>query len=215
VTASAIIVDLDGTLLDTRERHFHAYRKALLGLGGRPSDLAAFWAAKRRGAPWSRLLAHALGRPAESEVERRFLETFARAIEDPQALRLDRLQPGVGRALARLERAGIEPVLMTARRNEAALRRQLADLGLGGRFVQVVATRGAPKHGLVDAHVRARAAGWIGDTEDDCASARQLGIPILLVTNGIRTRSRLAQLHPDHLATSFGGAVRHHLTARR
>ena len=203
--ARAIIVDLDGTLLDTRRRHFHTYREAVLRLGGQPAELATFWASKRRAAPWPDLLTQAFGGPVGPEIERRFLEDFARSIEDPGALKLDRLQPGVGAALDRLQRAGVE----------AVLRRQLADLGLDGRLTQVIATGGASKHGVIDADLRARADAWIGDTEEDCASARALRVPILLVANGIRTRGRLAQLQPDQLTAGFGGAVRHYLAARR
>jgi len=215
VTTGTVIVDLDGTLLDTRQRHFQSYRDAVVRLGGRPCALPPFWAAKRRGEPWSHLLAQAFDPPPGPDLERRFVEDFARSIEAASLLKTDRLQPGVLGALARLDHSGVAAVLVTARRDMAALGRQLADLGLKARFADVIATGGAPKHSRIDGPLRAQAVGWIGDTEDDCTSARALGIPITLVTNGIRTRSRLAALQPDHLATGFGNAVRYHLGSSR
>jgi phosphoglycolate phosphatase-like HAD superfamily hydrolase len=199
-----VAVDLDGTLLDTRRRHHAAYVAALQEQGQTPMSLDRFWRAKRRATPWVRLLGEAADTP-------RFLSIWAGRIEAPDMLALDRLHPGVDRALARLAEAGFEAVLITARRDSAALHRQLADLGLAKRFAHVVATHGQPKASALAALGRVDA--WIGDTEEDVAAARSHGAPVIAVTNGIRCASLLAAAAPDALARSFPAAVSRLLAA--
>jgi phosphoglycolate phosphatase-like HAD superfamily hydrolase len=209
VRPPVVIIDLDGTLLDTRRRHHAAYCQAIATLGGQPLALAPYWTAKRRGESTSRLVARATGRAPDAKTEQRFSAVFAAFIEAPAALQSDSLQRGVRRALSRIARHGADAVLVTQRRDEAALRRQLQDLGLDRNFAAVIATAGAPKHAALSPDIRKRATIWIGDTEEDLASARRLGVPICLVANGIRSRRMLAALQPDYLAASFGAAVSH------
>jgi phosphoglycolate phosphatase-like HAD superfamily hydrolase len=200
-----IAVDLDGTLLDTRRRHHAVYVEALQALGGDPLSLAAYWRAKRRATPWPRLLGASLDAA-------RFLEIWADRIEAADMLALDGLHPGVERALDRLAAADYRAVLVTARRQAAALDAQLRDLGLDRRFERVVATAGRAKALALEAVGRVDA--WIGDTEEDVAAARALGVPVTAVTNGIRSPSRLAAAGPDELVRSFPVAARR-LLARR
>jgi len=194
-----VIVDLDGTLLDTRARHHAAYADTVHALGGEPLPLARVWRAKRRGVAWDRLL--------EPNVDPdRFLDLWRGRIEADDMLALDRLQPGAMAALQLLARRGRRAVLVTARRRRDALARQLQGLSLAAAFDAVIATGGGPKHApITDPE---RVCRWIGDTEEDIAAARALGVPVTAVTNGIRCASRLAAARPDDLAPTFGVAVR-------
>lgn len=118
-------------------------------------------------------------------------------------LALDHLQPGVARALRKLRSAGLQTVLLTARRDRDALEQQLLDLGIRDTLSDVIAVgagRKTPPRGVLCLR-------WIGDTEADIEGARAAGIPVTAVTNGIRTRSLLARAAPDDLAPSFAAAV--------
>ena len=195
--AGRVIVDLDGTLLDTRARHHAAYAEAVRVQGGDPLPLSVVWRAKRRAVGWDRLVGEGVAMPA-------FFDIWRARIEAPNLLALDRLQPGAKAALRTLARQGETPVLVTARRDRAALLQQVDTLGLDGAFAAVFTTGGQPKHAPVHGPVRR----WIGDTEEDIAAARALGCPVTAVTNGIRCPARLAAARPDDLAPSIGVAVR-------
>lgn len=191
-----VIVDLDGTLLDTRRRHHAVYVEALNALGGAPLPLPDLWRAKRRGVSWARLL-------GDEALAARFLDLWRARIEAPDMLALDQLQPGARRALQRLRGHGLRPVLLTARRDRGALDHQLRDLGVRDAFAAVAAVGEGPK----TPPPGEPALRWIGDTEADIEGARAAGIPVTAVTNGIRTRALLARAAPDDLAPSFGAAV--------
>lgn len=203
MTAARIILDLDGTLLDTRRRHHALYASGVREQGGAPLPIAAFWRAKRQGVSWPRLLERTLGRPADVD---RFFAGWKRDVESDRMLVLDELHPDAVRGLRSLVAAGWAATLVTARRDPAALSRQLARLGIDQSFEAAIATEGAPKHLAIEG--RGRFDHWIGDTEDDIASARAAGIPVTAVTSGIRGPSLLARAEPDALARSFGAAVK-------
>lgn len=44
----------------------------------------------------------------------------------------------------------------------------------------------------------------IGDSEKDCAAAQAVGMPVCLVTYGMRPYTALAELNPDYLIADFG-----------
>jgi len=205
VSPGVVVLDLDGTLLDTRWRHHRVYADIVTQLGGQAAPLPQFWAAKRRGAPWSALLAEAFGPQRRGELSAAFLEAFARQIEAEPMLTLDRLQPGARTAISRLAGAGHDAILVTARHQGEALKRQLEALSLSDCFASVVATAGSPKHLSLGA--AGRLVHWIGDTEEDLTSARMLGVDATLVANGIRNRRVLAQLNPERIVSSVGVAV--------
>lgn len=190
-----VIVDLDGTLLDTRRRHHAVYAEAVRTLGGEPLPLSDLWRAKRRGVSWARLLGE--------DRAKRFLDLWLDRIEAPDMLALDQLQPGAARGLRRLRASGLRPVLLTARRDPAALNRQLEDLGVAAAFEAVVAVGAGPKAPPPGPPI----VRWIGDTEADVEGARAAGVAVTVVTNGIRTRTLLARAAPDDIAPSFGAAV--------
>jgi len=193
-----VIVDLDGTLLDTRRRHHTVYLHALRSVGGEqaPLTLPAFWRAKRRGRGWPRLL-------GDRVATERFLDAWKTRIEAPDMLALDSLQPGAARALQRLRQAGFELVLLTARHDGDALAAQLRALAIDTAFRHIIAVgqdAKTPPPGAPALH-------WFGDTEADVTAARAANIPVTLVTNGIRAPSLLMGCRADALAPSFGAAV--------
>jgi phosphoglycolate phosphatase len=210
VKPSLVVVDLDGTLLDTRERHYAVYSMIIQGHGGRPLPLVRLWRARRSGVAWRVILERTLGRAVSDEDSERFLRSFVDAIETPSALSKDRLQPGALKALERIRADNCRVVLVTARRNRAQLTRQLSALGLDKQLDEVVATGGGEKSAAVP---RPGVAAWIGDTEEDLVAGRAVGARVYLVSNGMRSRHVLAVLEPDVLASGVGAASRALLSA--
>ena len=198
-----IVLDLDGPLLDGRERHYACYRSILDDLGYEPVDAAAYWAMKRDRVDRKAQL-DASGAGAAYEP---FLRAWLDRIERPEFLALDRVQAGAVDALRRWKSGGIGLGLATLRRSPDRLRDQLASTGLG-RFLDALVVSGHEGGGAGKARqVREAVPGldpgrtlWVGDTEVDVEAARALGCPVWALTCGLRTGSYLESLAPDFLS---------------
>jgi len=190
----AVIFDLDGPLLDVRRRYGAVFAEAVRRLGGRP-PAGDDWALRRAG----------LGRPARLAAagitgrEAEFTRIWLERIEAPDMLALDRVQPHAAAVLDRLTRRAGPPVLVTFRRDAAALARQLADLGLAGRFAAIASgpdpggDKAAGKVALLAGlGLRGPLTGWfVGDTPADLEAGRRLGLATCAVAYGLTPADRL------------------------
>jgi phosphoglycolate phosphatase len=188
-----VFFDLDGTLVDVRERHYRTYRSALAPLGGRPLDAAAYWRLKRRGAGQAEVLTASRVAPDRREA---FLHRFLAEIEAPERLALDRLVPGAKATLGALRAGGHRLVLVSLRRSPAAFAEQVARLGIADLFDRVDADRPAEdgrraKRVLVQRAGLPGPAAVVGDTEADVGAALDLGLVPVAVTTGLRNRGFL------------------------
>jgi phosphoglycolate phosphatase-like HAD superfamily hydrolase len=182
-----------------RERHYATYRSAVEAFGGRPLDAGRYWARKRRGVRWAELL-------VQSEVaagrEAAFLERFVARIEAPPSLRLDRLFPGVPETLDALRLRGDRLVLLSLRRSPEALLRQVHDLGIAGAFERICSGQEHAEGHRSKVHLirQVQPGPWavlVGDTEADVLAAKQLGLPSVGVSSGLRTRGYLRRVGAD------------------
>jgi phosphoglycolate phosphatase len=201
--APTVLLDLDGTLIDSEPGIVASVRAALVALGHAPApslDLSAL-----------------IGPPAE-EVMRRLLQPYGddRVAEAVAAYRADygehglfasRPYPGVGQALAAMREAGAELILATSKRGDFA-RRILQHFGLEGAFTAV---HGAGSGGALDhkpeliAHIverhgleRERCV-MVGDRSFDVAGAHANRISALGVLWGYGTREELQAAGADGL----------------
>jgi phosphoglycolate phosphatase-like HAD superfamily hydrolase len=196
-----LYLDLDGTLLDIREKYFRLHCRIAADLGCEALSDATFWARKRRGAALEALLPD-WEEAARAEYGRR----WPAEVESPLCTRFDRLVPGARQALARLA-PEFELVLLTLRHDGQELRRQLRHLGVEGVFsrllvsgdyggpgltkVQLLRLTDPPKRSIV-----------VGDTEEDIRAGRALGSAVIAVLTGMRDRAFLAALGPDLIIES-------------
>src|SRR6266567_229949 len=86
-----LFFDLDGPLLDVRNRYYGVYRSIAEDLGVRPLGLGHYWAEKRSQAPLRRFFP---GLEAEPSLKQRYLERWLARIEQPEWLERDVLAPG-------------------------------------------------------------------------------------------------------------------------
>ena len=201
-----VILDLDGTLLEGRERHYQCYRGILEENGFAPIDIARYWKSKRERVDRRRLLALS---GAESLYDL-FLARWLERIEQPEYLAYDALQPGALLKLDLWRAEGRRLVLATLRHNPEGLHNQLERLGLAPQFEHVVVC--AHENGGVGkadevrrvlTHPDPGPCLWIGDTEIDIAAARSLGCPVWALGCGLRTPEFLSTLQPDYLSSEF------------
>lgn len=193
-----IFLDLDGPLLDGRERHYHCYRTILENFGFNPIGINEYWELKRSLVNRRDLL----DMSGAGMIYDDFLTAWLLLIESPGMLALDKVQDGAIDCLRSWKGQGIELVLVTMRKNRPALEDQLKTTGLRQYLDEVLvsdhADGGAGKADAVNTLFRGTikkdCALWIGDTEADWEAARALGVRGVLLANGLRNETYLRTL---------------------
>jgi phosphoglycolate phosphatase-like HAD superfamily hydrolase len=199
-----LYLDLDGTVLDIRERYYRLHCRIAVDCGYGPLPDDTFWARKQSRADLGALLPD-WDEPARAEYGRRWLAD----IELPAYTQFDRLVPEARESLLWLApKFGL--VLVTLRRDGRELRRQLRRLGVGALFSRVV-VRG--DHGGMDltkaqllrltVSPDERPCAFVGDSEEDFRAARSLGSPFVAVLTGMRDRTFLTTLGADLIIESI------------
>jgi phosphoglycolate phosphatase len=195
--APILFLDLDGTLLDIREKYHRLHCRIALDLGHAPLPRGTFWARKRTGVAVEDLLPD-WDDAARAEYSRR----WEAEIELPAYTRFDRLVPGARESLLRLA-PSFELVLVTMRRDGQELRRQLRRLGVAPLFSRLLVRGDHDGTELTKAQLlrptvtpNGRRSVVVGDSEEDMRAARSLGSPFVAVLTGMRDRDFLAALAP-------------------
>lgn len=191
-----IFVDLDGTLLDCRQR-LHRLFGTLVPRND--LDENAYWDLKRIPQSHDQILASRFGY-SEDGIER-FKGEWLERIESPALLSLDRPLAGSPAALETLGRHGAL-ILLTSRQSEDRALAQLRRTGLHGYFEQILVTgRGRSKADAVrDRGIPVDSNDIVvGDTGDDIVTARELGARAISVLSGFRCEAYLTRLDPDGL----------------
>lgn len=203
-----IFLDLDGPLLDGKERHYHCYRSILEKFGFKPIGIEEYWEMKRALVDRRRLL----NMSGAEVIYDDFLDAWLSMIESPEMLALDKLQEGAVACLRSWKEQGIELTLVTMRNNKQALQEQLKSTGLH-KFLDVVLVcnhadggQGKAKMALnfFQGNSFKKHALWIGDTEADWIAGTSLGVDVVLVANGLRDHENLAALKGALVVPSIG-----------
>lgn len=200
----AIVIDLDGPLLEGRDRHYRVYSEILSGWGYDRLPIEKYWELKREG-PGALLLLEQTG---AGRLVAEFSEAWLEMIELPEMLSLDKLQPGVPEKLNHWRERGFRLIIATQRQDRTNLYRQLRDLSLDSYFDRVVLCETGGT-GRAKATTCLREASefnpvaWIGDTGVDIEAARVCGCPCWAVTCGLRSHGYLARRGPDFLCDNL------------
>ena len=205
-----IFLDFDGTLVDISNKYWWVYSEFFRLHGGREPDRENLWQAKRDGASDASLLEAARLDPRLAPDLKSHIQ---RHVETDAALELDRVFPGTESLLDEL-RALHALVLISARKNPQNLVNQIRRLGLDKYFAEIL-TASDESSRFPDGHTaksilltRSR---WLppgtqaliaGDAAMDIYTGKALGIKTCAVLSGIRSRSFLERLQPDHILDS-------------
>lgn len=196
-----LVCDLDGTLIDIRERDYRAYRYAIGRIGTTPVSPEAFWPARREG----KRIVDFVPPDAPDGDRDVVVKAFVDAVESEELLALDPLFGDTLSFLGSARDSGWRIVVCTLRRRPDAAQRQLDSLGLRARVDEAcVVAHGehAPKASTLLRYAPERTL-MVGDTESDILSARRAGVPVFAVTTGVRDRAYLEQHSPDVIADSL------------
>ncbi|MEL7371100.1 MAG: HAD hydrolase-like protein [Myxococcota bacterium] len=222
-----LFLDLDGTVLDVRRRHYAAYVSVceMRDVKGIPIPEAEYWHWRREAKPVADIIAASKVFPTKRRL---YQARFDERLEVPELLLLDTLKTGVETFLGKVYTK--TPIcLVTLRRDKEALESQLASMGLSRYFASVLAgvppTPRRPEKGLRGRHkaqlIRDRyrllptEALYIGDTETDVEAAKDLGFDVFLVEGGHRQRSLQIKANPDRLVADLPAALKYMLTGGR
>jgi len=224
-----LITDFDGPIMDVSDRYYHVYTLCLAtyqhpGQFIKRLPKAEFWRLKRAQVPeWQ------IGRLSglDPVQARAFAAMRARIVHDVPYLVHDRLLPGAVATLEACQRAGIDLVVMTMRRDrelaEPLKRHHLERFFppshrycIGDTDTKTDDVHDKPKlMARALAELPPATDTWmVGDTEADIAAAQAHGIKIVAVLSGIRDRTQLAQHDPDYIVDDLPMAVDLILKAR-
>lgn len=205
-----IFLDLDGPLIDGKERHYFCYKSILEKFGFIPLGIDEYWEKKR-----SLVNRNDLLRLSGAEnIYDDFLAEWLLIIESPDALAFDKVQDGAKDKLFNWKKQGLNLVLVTMRNNKQALEVQLIALGLNTLLNTVLFSNresgGVGKANAVRHHfeneglaVQEEKSFWVGDTEADWEAAQSLGCSIVMVANGLRCEEYLNTLNNAQVVSSI------------
>lgn len=183
-----IALDLDGTLVDCRERQ-SLLAAALCRAAGFELNIENFWITKRDGASTALAL---FSQGADKSLAERLSRLWVDQIEEDAWLRIDRVFAGTRRVLGEVRELGFRLHMVTARTRVQALHRQLCWLSLEALFdhVEVVSPRAAAQH-KARYLCSVRPVAYIGDSESDAEAAKLAQIRFVAVSSGQRSAAYL------------------------
>lgn len=193
------ILDLDGTLIDSSERHSRLMRQIVSEapqeiMQGRRFDPVEFMEYKADGNSGLKYLTDQLG--LEEDTAGQMMSEWRQQIEKECWLKLDVLYPDALEFLNRLKQKYRKIYYLTARQNKKGLLWELKRLGIDGYADETIVVSPADarkeKKAVVEEILRktGKADGTVcivGDTENEYTLAKELSLPCYLLNRGFRS----------------------------
>ncbi|HMI79141.1 MAG TPA: HAD hydrolase-like protein [Ferruginibacter sp.] len=188
-----IFFDLDGTLIDSRERLYCLFQHLV------PASVLTFdeyWNYKRKKTGHEEIL-KSIFSFSQSEVDL-FQKKWMEQIELPQWLALDKPFNGVTDYLIAAKK-NYDLYLVTSRQFEDLALLQLTDYGWDDIFTNVFVTaQKSEKNDMIKKTIVTGAADWfVGDTGKDIQTGKSLGIKTAAVLSGFLNKEKLMEYKPD------------------
>lgn len=205
MTDKVLILDLDGPVLDCKERHFECYKDILERNSFKPLGIEEYWELKRNKVDRF----EQLKKSGAEDFYDSFLKEWLSNIEDKKYLRFDKLHVRAAETLNKWKCDGVDIILLTMRHNRENLIWELEEKNILNFFKEVVPVnsldKGKNKASAVAEYIDGKnfSTYWVGDTEMDIEAAKKHNIEIFAVKNGIRTGEILETYKPDYLVDSI------------
>ena len=179
-----VFCDLDGTLLEDKQRHYECYKAIVKKYGGNCIPPDEYWNDKRNKVKRTVLLEKTGFQGTYDD----YLSEWLALIETPEFLKYETLRPDTLSFLEWLRDNSEHIVLTTQRRKRNNLLSQLEKLGISGYFEEVAS--GDHKTDILDGKYNKDSL-VIGDTEADEETAKRLGCTFIAMTSGLRDEKYL------------------------
>lgn len=197
------VLDLDGTLIDSGERHCRLMQEILAGAApevmsenapGMRYDPVEFMRYKADGHSGLQYLTDCLG--LSKEAAGQIMALWLQQIEEERWLKMDVLYPDTLGFLDRLKQAHSKIIYLTARQNKEGLLQELKRLEIAGYAddIQVVppADAGKAKKQVVETLLAKTGEDEgtvciVGDTENEYHLAKELSLTCFLLNRGARS----------------------------
>lgn len=207
-----VMIDLDGTLIDTVPDLAAAANRMLADLGRKPWDEKHYRTWIGNGVPRfvKRALTGEMQAEPEAELNERALALFRRHYGEAVSA-LSRPYPGVVEALEQLTVQGYSLACIT-NKAEAFTLPLLKNLELGKYFKLVLSGDSLPKqkpdplplqHACKHFGIDAAHGVLVGDSSNDVHAARAAGMPVICVTYGYNHGHDIRQSLPDAVVESL------------
>ena len=194
-----IVFDLDGTLIDSKQRLYTLFQH----LANVPDlTYSEYWDLKQNKVSNQEILAQNYGY-TESQIQR-FVQEWMRLIEAPEFIKLDSNLHHIHDTLSLLKNHA-ELYVCTARQHRSVVIDQLEDLHLLPFFCKVLVTeQSVTKEELIANHVsQLSMQDWmVGDTGMDVLCGKSLGMNTCAVLSGFLSKASLLQYESDLLLDS-------------
>jgi phosphoglycolate phosphatase len=193
-----ILIDLDGTLLNSRERLYFLFKMLVPECD---ISIDVYWDLKRAKFTHKNILEKIYGY-SSNQIDN-FEKIWMELIEEKKWLNKDVLFRGVREHLITLGKVA-DIYLLTARQRPEMVDYQLNRFGLSGFFVNTFVTGGKFRKDEILNDLPLSDVDWIiGDTGYDIEVGKRLGLRTASVTNGFLSRESLLTYGPDLILDCF------------
>jgi phosphoglycolate phosphatase-like HAD superfamily hydrolase len=203
-----IFFDLDGPILDVSNRLYKLYIDLLKTYDCEVLSKEAYWELKRNKVPEESIVKRTCNFNIFDEYNKKRLEL----IETIDYLQLDNVVDGADKALEELKIKN-KVILVTNRKHFDKLCWELKYFNLEKHFDAILAAPGNREPWNIKVQLilknkfELKSSFIVGDTEADIIAGKLLNINTIAVLNGIRSKSMIESLMPDHICDSIVGAA--------
>jgi phosphoglycolate phosphatase-like HAD superfamily hydrolase len=192
----AIAFDLDGTLIDIKERDYKVYSDILKNNTFKPLNIAEYWNLRRKHTNIFEILEQSSDSESFGQY---FLVQRNLLIESNEYLTLDKLFKHARKTILYV-RSVYNCIMVTRRKNETDTINQIFRLGIKDLFKYSIIVQGDK----IDAFKSIENLRYVvGDTENDIIPANNLNLKSVAVTTGIRDYSFLKTCGPSYIISSL------------
>ena len=201
-----ILFDLDGTLIDHKDRFYTVYQTILSPLGGTLLSDDEYWKLRRSKKSTKEILKIT----GHDDYYEQFIQKRTILIESKEYLRLDTLKP-YSIEILNLLFSIVDIHLITLRSNRDNLEWQLQQLGIYRFFSSINSDSGFGNYVhkvrmIKELPIDELSTMIIGDTEVDILAGKELNLVTIAIDGGMREREILEAYSPDYIVSDLKSA---------
>jgi len=204
-----LYIDLDGTIIDTSDRHYNVYKDILNNSSQAILSKEGYWLLKRSGYSLRDILRETINK---KKIDH-FFNLWIEKIELYDNLKFDKIIDDASDNLDFLSNE-YNLVLISGRLNRTNLIKQLKELDIEKYFKAILNAQSLENPDRVkcklinENSLFSNKNAWIiGDTEADINAGKKCKINTVAVLSGLRNEKKIKQLKPDYIINNFSNVI--------